>query len=79
MARRDPPDVKVLAQRYSRRALRTLAEIMSGGASEQARIAAADKLLDRAHGRARAESEAAAGKTLKELLDEDGDGDAPKA
>jgi hypothetical protein len=54
-------------------ALRTLAEIMERGASEQARIAAADKLLDRAHGRMRSDS--AGGKTLLQLLeDESGEG-----
>jgi hypothetical protein len=63
------PDVLTLAQRYTRRALRTLAEIMDQGSSEQARIAAADKLLDRAHGRPKAESEMPI--TLGELLDDD--------
>ena len=72
MAEREPPDVRTLAQRYTQAALRTLAEIMERGASEQARIAAADKLLDRAHGRVRSESEATGGKTLLQLL-EDGD------
>ena len=71
MAEREPPDVRALAQRYTRAALRTLAEIMQQGSSEQARIAAADKLLDRAHGRVRAEGENAGGKTLQQLLEED--------
>jgi hypothetical protein len=75
VASREPPDVRVLAQRHTRAALRTLAEIMQRGASEQARIAAADKLLDRAHGRVRTESDAAGGKTLEQLLeDESGEG-----
>lgn len=72
MAEREPPDVRALAQRYTRAALRTLAEIMERGSSEQARIAAADKILDRAHGRVRSDSEGAGGKTLLQLL-EDGD------
>jgi hypothetical protein len=67
----EAPDVRALAQRYTRTALRTLAEIMERGASEQARIAAADKLLDRAHGRVRTESDAAGGKTLEQLLEDD--------
>ena len=64
-----PPDVRTLAQRYTRRALKTLATIMEQGSSEQARIAAADKLLDRAHGKPKAESEMPI--TLGELLDDD--------
>ena len=71
MAGREPPDVRTMAQRYTRAALRTLAEIMERGASEQARIAAADKLLDRAHGRVRGESEGAGGKTLLQLLEDE--------
>jgi hypothetical protein len=63
------PDVRALAQRYTRRALKTLATIMEQGASEQARIAAADKLLDRAHGKPKAESEMPV--TLAQLLDDD--------
>jgi len=63
------PDVRSLAQRYTRRALRTLATIMEQGSSEQARIAAADKLLDRAHGKPKAESEMPI--TLAQLLDDD--------
>jgi hypothetical protein len=69
MASTKSPDVRTLAQRYTRRALRTLATIMEQGASEQARIAAADKLLDRAHGKPKAESEMPI--TLGELLDDD--------
>jgi hypothetical protein len=71
VAEREPPDVRLLAQRYTRAALRTLAEIMERGASEQARIAAAERLLDRAHGRVRGESEGTGGKTLLQLLEED--------
>jgi hypothetical protein len=83
VAKREPPDVKTpdvraLAQRHTRKALATLAEIMERGASEQARIAAADKLLDRAHGRVRAEGEAgSSGKSLEQLLR--GDDDASQA
>jgi hypothetical protein len=76
VARPDPPDVRLLARRYTRAALKTLAEIMERGTSEQARIAAADKLLDRAHGRVRSESEGSGGKTLLQLLEgESGEGD----
>jgi hypothetical protein len=80
VATREPPDVRVLAQRYTRAALRTLAEIMERGASEQARIAAADRLLDRAHGRPRAEADGLAGKSFEDLVreaaEEDGDAGA---
>ena len=69
MASAKSPDVRTLAQRYTRRALRTLATIMEQGSSEQARIAAADKLLDRAHGKPKAESEMP--ETLAQLLDDD--------
>ena len=64
------PDVRALAQRHTEKALATLVEIMEGGSSEQARIAAADKLLDRAHGRVRAEGENAGGISLKQLLED---------
>ena len=69
MASAKAPDARTLAQRYTRRALKTLATIMEQGASEQARIAAADKLLDRAHGKPKAESETPV--TLAQLLDDD--------
>ena len=74
MAERKPPDIRALAQRYTAAALKTLAAIMENGTSEQARIAAADKLLDRAHGKPKGESEPP--ETLSELLEED---HAPKA
>ena len=74
MAERKPPDIRALAQRYTVAALKTLAAIMENGASEQARIAAADRLLDRAHGKPKGESEAP--QILSELLE---DTHAPKA
>ncbi len=40
------------AQVYTTEALETLARIMRSGESEAAVVAAADKLLDRGHGRA---------------------------
>ena len=43
--------VRKAAEKYSTKALQTLAEIMEGGENEQARIAAARELLDRAHGK----------------------------
>lgn len=44
-------EVRALAQQYTEEAINTLAEIMRNGTSEQARTLAADKLLDRAHGK----------------------------
>lgn len=44
-------DVKAAAQVYSPEAVQVLAAIMRKGKSEQARIAAAKELLDRAHGK----------------------------
>lgn len=41
-----------LARVYTPEALATLAAIMKSGESEAARVAAADKLLDRGHGKA---------------------------
>ena len=51
---------------------------MERGASEQARIAAADRLLDRAHGKPRAEADGLAGKSFEDLVREAAaeDGDA---
>lgn len=45
-------DVKIAAQKYTTEAVDTLAQIMRSGESEQARVQAADKLLDRGHGKA---------------------------
>lgn len=45
-------DVRLLAQRYTDDAIRTLSEIMLKGEAEASRIAAARELLDRGHGKA---------------------------
>jgi hypothetical protein len=45
-------EVRAIASEYTEEAVRTLATIMRDGSSEQARIMAADKLLDRGHGKA---------------------------
>lgn len=45
-------DIRALAQRYTAEALATLAQIMRTGQAEQARVAAANILLDRGHGKA---------------------------
>jgi predicted ArsR family transcriptional regulator len=46
-------DVKAAAQEYSDRALKVLAQIMEEGDSAAARVAAANSILDRAHGKPR--------------------------
>ena len=45
-------DVKAAAQRYTSDAIETLAQIMRTSESDAARVAAADKLLDRGYGKA---------------------------
>ena len=64
-------DVKLLAQVYTAPALKTLAQIMKHGESEQARVAAARELLDRGHGKARQEiGDAATSDTVNQVNEE---------
>lgn len=44
-------DIKVLAQKHTPDALKTLASIMLKSESDQARVSAAKELLDRAYGK----------------------------
>jgi hypothetical protein len=44
-------EIAEAAQEYSEAALRTLAEVMTNGDSAAARVAAANSILDRAHGK----------------------------
>lgn len=44
-------DLRDLARKHTADALRTLAEIMATGESEQARVSAANSLLDRGYGK----------------------------
>jgi hypothetical protein len=44
-------EVKKAAQKYTNKALKTLAKIMENGEQESARVAAAKELLDRGFGR----------------------------
>lgn len=46
-------DIREAAQQYSGAALATLHEVMTGGDSAAARVAAANAILDRAHGKPR--------------------------
>lgn len=43
--------MRLAARKYTSDALETLAQIMRGGESEAARVAAAKELLDRGHGK----------------------------
>jgi hypothetical protein len=45
------PEVRTAARKYTTEAVATLAGIMRNGQSEQARIAAANSLLDRGYGK----------------------------
>lgn len=44
-------DVRAAAQQYTTEALASLAQIMRDGESEQARVSAANAILDRGHGK----------------------------
>ena len=46
-----PPEVRDLARKHTKAAIDTLATIMKGGESEQAKILAANSLLDRGWGK----------------------------
>jgi hypothetical protein len=61
-------DVKAAAQKYTTEAVETLALIMRKGESEQARVTAADKLLDRGHGKATQAVEHSGSLTLSQLI-----------
>ncbi len=50
-------DIKTLAQKHTPAALKTLVEVMKGGESEAARVAAARELLDRGYGKAHQSSD----------------------
>lgn len=51
-------DIKEAAQQYSASALQTLVDIATNGESEAARVAAANAILDRAHGKPKQSVEA---------------------
>ena len=54
---------------YGDEALTTLLELMRNGSSDQVKVAAARELLDRAHGKPKAESaEGERGPTYEELI-----------
>lgn len=69
MTRRKRSDVKDAAAQYAGEALDVLAALMRESGSDQVKVAAARELLDRAHGKARAEgAEAERGPTYRELV-----------
>lgn len=50
-------DIREAAREYSERALMVLVQVATAGESEAARVAAANAILDRAHGKPRQTSE----------------------
>jgi hypothetical protein len=62
-------DIKALAADYGEGSLQTLAWIKDHGKSEQARVAAAKELLDRAYGRPRQELDVTRNEGLTVILE----------
>lgn len=58
-------DIREAAQQYSDEALAVLAEVMKAGDSAAARVAAANSILDRAHGKPRQSLEVEADVTTR--------------
>jgi hypothetical protein len=56
------------AGRYANEAVLALVELMRNSSSDPVRVAAARELLDRAHGKPKAESDKAEGESLSELI-----------
>jgi hypothetical protein len=67
-ARKKEPELKDQAGKYAEEAVLALVELMRTSGSDTVRVAAAKELLDRAHGRPRAEQGAAAGESLQDMV-----------
>lgn len=67
-ARKKQPELKDEAAKYAEEAVLALVELMRNSASDTVRVAAAKELLDRAHGKPRAEQGAAAGESLQDMV-----------
>jgi hypothetical protein len=67
--KRKPADLKDAAAAFAAEALETLAGLMRASGSDQVKVAAARELLDRAHGKPKAEDARSQGATLEELID----------
>ena len=67
-ARKKTPELKDEAGKYAQEAVLALVELMRNSGSDAVRVAAARELLDRAHGKPKTESGAAAGESLQEMV-----------
>jgi hypothetical protein len=67
-ARKKTPELKDEAGKYAGEAVLALVELMRNSGSDTVRVAAAKELLDRAHGRPKAESGTAPGESLQEMV-----------
>jgi hypothetical protein len=61
-------ELKEEAGRYAAEAVLALVELMRNSGSDPVRVAAARELLDRAHGKPKAESDKAEGISLQEMV-----------
>jgi hypothetical protein len=62
------PELKEQAGQYAGEAVKALVELMRNSSSDPVRVAAARELLDRAHGKPRAEAGAGEGQSLQEMV-----------
>jgi hypothetical protein len=69
MSRRKPGDLRAAAEKLAAEALDVLAALMRDSGSDQVKVAAARELLDRAHGKPKAEDGRSEEPTLAELID----------
>ncbi len=66
---RKPRDLKSDAAKFAAEALETLATLMRDSSSDQVKVAAARELLDRAHGKPKADDAKPQEPTLAELIE----------
>jgi hypothetical protein len=63
-----PAELKEQASKYAAEAVQALVELMRNSSSDPVRVAAARELLDRAHGKPKAEGGAGDGQSLQEMV-----------
>ena len=70
MSRKPKPkaELREEAGRYANEAVLALVELMRNSSSDPVRVAAARELLDRAHGKPKAESDREEGTSLQEMV-----------
>jgi hypothetical protein len=66
--RKKTPELKDEALKYAAEAIEALVELMRNSGSDPVRVAAARELLDRAHGKPKAESSVPAGESLQDMV-----------